>query len=72
MGYQEKFEYDALGNRVRTVENGIQTAYDANNLNEYTSVRPEVMRDYFRTVQPLIDTVSARAVELGLTAAKAT
>ena len=41
-------------------------------LNEYTSVRPEVMKDYFRTVQPLIDTVAARAVQLGLTAAKAT
>jgi len=35
-------------------------------LNEYTSVRPEVMKDYFRTVQPLIDTVAARAVQIGI------
>ncbi len=32
------YEYDALGNRVRTVENGVETAYDTNELNEYTSV----------------------------------
>ncbi len=32
------YEYDALGNRVRTVENGVTTAYVSNNMNQYTSV----------------------------------
>jgi RHS repeat-associated protein len=31
------YEYDALGNRVRTVINGVTTAYAANALNQYTS-----------------------------------
>ncbi len=32
------YEYDALGNRVRTTANGIETACAANNLNQYTTV----------------------------------
>ncbi len=32
------YVYAALGNRVTTIENGVTTAYAANNLNEYTSV----------------------------------
>ncbi len=28
--------YDALGNRVRTIENGVTTEYTANNMNQYT------------------------------------
>lgn len=32
------FQYDLLGNRVQTLENGIQTTYRANNVNAYTSV----------------------------------
>lgn len=30
--------YDALGNRVRTIENGVTTEYTANNLNQYIQV----------------------------------
>lgn len=30
--------YDAMGNRLRTVENGVITAYAANSLNQYTQV----------------------------------
>jgi RHS repeat-associated protein len=33
-----EYVYDAAGNRVRVVDNGITTNYAANNLNEYTSV----------------------------------
>ena len=29
------YEYDALGNRIRTIENGVTTAYTSNNLNQY-------------------------------------
>jgi len=32
------YVYDALGNRVRTVENGVETAYTVNNMNQYVSV----------------------------------
>ncbi|MFH0728892.1 MAG: RHS repeat-associated core domain-containing protein [Pseudomonadota bacterium] len=32
------YEYDSLGNRVRTVENGQSETYDANSLNQYASV----------------------------------
>lgn len=32
------YDYDPLGNRVRTIENGVTNAYLANNLNQYTSV----------------------------------
>jgi len=32
------FEYDALGNRVRTTVNGVEEAYDANKLNQYVSI----------------------------------
>ena len=32
------YEYDAAGNRVRTIENGLTTSYTANNLNQYTEV----------------------------------
>lgn len=32
------YEYDAVGNRVRTVENGVTNNYFANNLNQYASV----------------------------------
>ena len=32
------YVYDALGNRIRTIENGVTTAYAANNLNQYTKV----------------------------------
>jgi len=30
--------YDALGNRIRTIENGVTTEYTANNVNQYVSV----------------------------------
>jgi YD repeat-containing protein len=32
------YVYDAMGNRIRTVENGVTTAYTTNNLNQYTQV----------------------------------
>jgi RHS repeat-associated protein len=32
------YVYDALGNRVRTIENGVTTEYSTNNLNQYTTV----------------------------------
>ena len=32
------YQFDLLGNRVKTVENGITTNYTANNVNAYTSV----------------------------------
>jgi RHS repeat-associated protein len=32
------YVYDALGNRIRTIENGVTTEYTANNLNQYVSV----------------------------------
>jgi YD repeat-containing protein len=32
------YVYDAMGNRIRTVENGVTTAYTTNNLNQYTKV----------------------------------
>ncbi|QKS29606.1 MAG: tandem-95 repeat protein [Candidatus Accumulibacter similis] len=32
------YVYDAMGNRIRTVENGVTTAYTTNNLNQYTHV----------------------------------
>lgn len=35
--------YDALGNRIRNVENGVTSAYTANNLNEYTRVGTAVL-----------------------------
>jgi RHS repeat-associated protein len=33
-----RYEYDALGNRIRTLLNGVTTEYSTNNLNQYTSV----------------------------------
>jgi RHS repeat-associated protein len=30
-----QYEYDALGNRIRTIENGVTTDYVTNNLNQY-------------------------------------
>ncbi|WP_240695693.1 RHS repeat-associated core domain-containing protein, partial [Candidatus Chloroploca sp. Khr17] len=33
-----RYEYDAAGNRVRTTINGVEEAYAANNLNQYTTV----------------------------------
>ncbi|MCW5631782.1 MAG: tandem-95 repeat protein [Rubrivivax sp.] len=33
-----RYVYDAMGNRVRTVENGVTTEYTTNNLNQYTHV----------------------------------
>jgi len=35
------YVYDALGNRIRTIENGVTTEYTANNLNQYVQ-RSEV------------------------------
>src|SRR5262249_45129631 len=32
------YNYDAMGNRLTTVINGVTTAYTTNNVNEYTSV----------------------------------
>ncbi len=32
------YAYDALGNRIRTIENGVTTSYRANNLNQYVTV----------------------------------
>ncbi|MBE2259307.1 MAG: RHS repeat protein, partial [Rhodobacteraceae bacterium] len=32
------YVYDAMGNRIQTIENGITTAYTTNNLNQYTRV----------------------------------
>ena len=32
------YEYDAVGNRVRTIENGVTTSYVTNNMNQYLSV----------------------------------
>src|SRR5207247_4510458 len=32
------YEYDAMGNRVRTIENGVVTDYSTNALNQYTQV----------------------------------
>ena len=32
------YDYDPLGNRVRTVVNGVETSYASNNLNQYTQV----------------------------------
>ena len=32
------YSYDAMGNRITTVINGVTTAYTTNNMNEYTSV----------------------------------
>ncbi len=32
------YAYDALGNRIQTIENGITTTYTANNLNQYVTV----------------------------------
>ena len=32
------YSYDAMGNRITTVINGVTTAYTTNDMNEYTSV----------------------------------
>src|SRR5206468_1009869 len=32
------YVYDAVGNRLRTIENGVPTEYVTNNLNQYTTV----------------------------------
>jgi len=32
------YAYDPLGNRIQTIENGVMTAYTANNLNQYVTV----------------------------------
>ena len=31
------YEYDSMGNRARTVENGVTTEYEVNNMNQYVS-----------------------------------
>ena len=33
-----RYDYDASGNRVRVIDNGIEKAYTTNNLNQYTAV----------------------------------
>jgi len=33
-----QYVYDALGNRIQTIENGVTTNYTTNNLNQYTQV----------------------------------
>lgn len=33
-----RYEYDAMGNRVRTVENGVTTEYTVNKMNQYVQV----------------------------------
>ncbi|MCX5951905.1 MAG: DUF6531 domain-containing protein, partial [Cyanobacteria bacterium] len=33
-----EYRYDAAGNRIRVTDNGAETAYNTNNLNQYTSV----------------------------------
>jgi RHS repeat-associated protein len=33
-----QYVYDALGNRIRTIENGVTTEYTTNNMNQYTRV----------------------------------
>lgn len=38
----KSYELDILGNRVRTIENGIVTAYTTNNVNAYTSIIGEL------------------------------
>ncbi len=35
--------YDAVGNRIRTIENGVTTNYTTNNLNQYTQVGGDVL-----------------------------
>jgi YD repeat-containing protein len=35
-GQDLTYVYDALGNRVRTIENGVTTEYTTNNMNQYT------------------------------------
>ena len=35
---QIAYEYDAAGNRIRTLINGVETTYSPNNLNQYTQV----------------------------------
>src|SRR5262249_34519734 len=32
------YEYDAVGNRIHTISNGVTTGYTTNNLNQYTAV----------------------------------
>lgn len=39
------YVYDAAGNRIRTIENGVTTEYTANNLNQYTSAN-EITYEY--------------------------
>ena len=38
-----QYTYDAMGNRTRTVENGVTTNYSANALNQYTQVGGDVL-----------------------------
>lgn len=35
---EKTYEFDPLGNRVRTIENGVTTTYTSNNVNAYTNV----------------------------------
>ncbi len=37
------YVYDPLGNRIRTIENGITTEYTTNNLNQYTKVGDDTL-----------------------------
>ena len=36
--FNKTYEFDLLGNRVKTVENGVVTNYTSNNVNAYTSI----------------------------------
>ena len=38
MGGLLNIEYDAAGNRIQVKDSGVETAYNTNNLNQYTSV----------------------------------
>jgi hypothetical protein len=37
-------------------------------LHQYSSVNPDTIKDYFTTIQPLIDAIAARSEQLGLSA----
>ncbi|MCK6477705.1 MAG: hypothetical protein L6Q35_12845 [Phycisphaerales bacterium] len=38
-----RYIYDAVGNRIRTIENGVVTEYTTNNLNQYTKVGDDTL-----------------------------
>lgn len=35
---ENSYQFDLLGNRIKTIENGVVTSYSSNNINAYTSV----------------------------------